>query len=527
MFSLLLLLALCSLVVLANPHPRDQNLVRSSYPYQIVSKPHNTPHFEVVPAFLLGEPVKKSQQPRPYTPVQGRPPSHVETVLKEDVPSQVLLKTEDQDVIDEYIGEVDETSPDQSLPCIGTWCKGYLDLIDSCQKGFFKRRTSVPIGSCLEMSPPVEYPNSMMVVKPAICSDGTLAKLAIYKDRSCNSMIINYQLQENDTDLCLATAFLYRFNLVLGVALSSLKPLCRDSAEYNKSLAANASIELFAASTKPIQSVQEGGCAGPFNNVFLPTDTCLSGDYYLSYNMLIAATPACANGQRPWLLFYNARGCVGTTSYVVGVPSYPPPPNVCLWSAYNAPQARYWSMIWRCGYYLPQPPSYPNPQGAQFHQAAIAPPAPCPDAPKSAVVIPCSPCNGSEVGRNEIIVLPTGDCLVTPGDGIEILSHGVCKNGTRAQWARFEDENCGNGNISAKFGLVDVPDRYQAPDPSRHFDQVKYLDKCISTGIEDGVKIRSVAFWCEGLQSGKENYAGNRDSKLDGVPKVETYHFEM
>jgi hypothetical protein len=144
------------------------------------------------------------------------------------------------------------------------------------------------------------------------------------------------------------------------------------------------------------------------------------------------------------------------------------------------------------------------------------------------VVIPCSPCNGSEVGKNEIIVLPIGDCLVTPGDGIEILSHGVCKNGTRAQWARFEDENCGNGNISTKFGLVDVPDRYQAPDPYRHhFDEAKYLDKCISTGIEDGVKIRSVAFWCEGLQSGKENYAGNRDSKLDSVHKVEIYHLEM
>ena len=510
MFSLLLLLALCSLVVLANPHPRDQNSVRSSYPYQIVLKPRNTPHFEVVPAVLPVEAVKKSQQARPYTPVQSRPPSNVEVGPKEEVLSQVLLKTGDPDVIEEHIREVDEAPLDQSLPCIGPWCKGYLDLIDSCQKGFFKKRTSVPIDSCLEI-PPLSYPNSMMVVKPAICSDGTPAKLAIYKDRSCNSMIINYPLQENDTDLCLATAFLYRFNLGLGVALSSLKPLCRDSAEYNKSLALNGSIELFAASTKPIQSVQEGGCAGPFNNVFLPTDTCLSGDYYLSYNMLIAAIPVCVNGQRPFLLFYNARGCVGTTRYVVGVPSYPP--NTCLWSAYNAPQARYWSMIWRCGYF----PNLPVPQGAQFHQAAVAPPAPCPDAPKSAVVIPCSPCNGSDVGRNEIVVLPTGDCLATPGNGIEILSHGVCKNGTRAQWARFEDENCGNGKISAKFGLVDVPDRYQAPDPSRYFDQAIYLDKCISTGVEDGVKIRSVAFWCKGLQSGKETCAGNRASKLDGV----------
>ena len=52
----------------------------------------------------------------------------------------------------------------------------------------------------------------MMVVKPVICPDGTVAKLAIYKDRSCNAMIINYPLEGNDTDLCLTTAFLYRFN---------------------------------------------------------------------------------------------------------------------------------------------------------------------------------------------------------------------------------------------------------------------------------------------------------------------------
>ena len=121
------------------------------------------------------------------------------------------------------------------------------------------------------------------------------------------------------------------------------------------------------------------------------------------------------------------------------------------------------------------------------------------------MIIPFSPCNGPDVGRNEIVALPTGHCPATPCDEIEIVSHGVCKNGSRAQWGRFEDENCRNDKISAKFGLVDIPDRYQAPDLPRNFDQGTYLDKWISTGIDHRVEIRSIAFWCEQLQSGKES----------------------
>ena len=55
-------------------------------------------------------------------------------------------------------------------------------------------------------------------------------------------------------------------------------------------------------------------------------------------------------------------------------------------------------------------------------------------------------------------------------------------------------ENCGGGTISSRYGLVDIPDRYQPPD--------LYLDECLLTGVEDGEKFRSVAFWCDGLHSG-------------------------
>lgn len=446
-------------------------------------------------------------------------PLSVKIVSTESVPARLSLGKEGSDATASP-GESDpaqfDPAPAQSLPCIGPWCKGRLHLIDTCNKNFFNQRTTVPIDHCFNIPQPYNPQGSVMITKPAICLDGTYAKLAVYEGQGCSSMLINTQLHENDTDLCLST-FGWRWGLQ--TTMTSLKPLCKDSPEYNISLARNASLNLFAASTKPVQNVNEGGCSGTFNSLSLPADTCLSGDYYLSYNMIMAQIPVCANGQHPVLLYYNARGCVGTTRYLSGWGSYAS--TSCLWSAYIYPQARYWSMIWRCGYfpYPPTQPAPPVPQGAKFHQLAIAPPAPCRDAPKSAVVIPCSPCNSSEVSRNEIIVLPTGDCLATPGDGIEILSHGVCENGTRAQWARFEDENCGGGTISSRYGLVDIPDRYQPPDV--------YLDKCLSTGVEDGEKIRSVAFWCDGLRSGNEDYEVGTPSEPYIFPQAKAHHLDM
>ena len=469
--SLSLLLTLCGLAVLANALPRDQIPFGPDYSYPVISNNLDSSGFEtVVPA----QPVK--------------------AVTTESTPARFSLEKEYSDTA---TGSVEsdlapfDPAPAQPPPRIGPWRKGQLYLVDGCSKGVSKQHSTVPIDHCFNILQPFNPQGSVMVTQPALCPDGTYAKLAVYEGQGCSSMVVNTQLYENDTELCISSL---QWKWSVKTTLVSLKPLCKDSPEYNISLAKNATLNLFAASTKPIQSVNEGGCSGPSNIISVPVDTCLSGDYYLSYNMIIAEVPVCANGQKPFLLLYNARGCVGATRYISTWGTYP---SSCLWTSYIYPQSRYWSMIWRCGYFpFPSTPSPVIPQGAGFHQKAIAPPARCPDTPKSAVIIPCSPCNDSEVSRNKIVVLPTGDCLTTPGEGIEILSHGVCENGTRAQWARFEDENCGGGTISARYGLVDIPDQYQPPEV--------YLDKCLSTGIENGRKIRSIAFWCDGLQSGNK-----------------------
>jgi hypothetical protein len=198
--------------------------------------------------------------------------------------------------------------------------------------------------------------------------------------------------------------------------------------------------------------------------------------------MLITEEPVCANGRLPVMIYYQARGCIGKIRYTSGAGS----PLVCIW---NTLQPRYWSTIWRCGF----KPDLWDKQGAEAHQVAIPPPAPWPESPKSAVVIPyLTPmCTWQNVGGNEPIIVPIGNCLATPGYGIQILSIAVCENGTRAQWARFEDVHCGSGTISPKYGLADIADEDQG--------------KGLSTGpVESKEKIRSVAFSCDELRTSKK-----------------------
>jgi hypothetical protein len=488
-----LLLALGSLAVLTKALPRDQIPFGPDYhPYQAIS---NNPESSAFEAVVLTQAAKVVSIESTSTRLSlGKEGSGATTRPAESVPAPFAPVRA------------------QSLPCIEPLLKGQLQIVDGCSKAMFKRRSAVSINHCFDIPRPFEPQGSVLVTQPALCPDGTYAKLIIYEDQGCSSMVANTQLHENDTELCVSS-LKWQWNLKANLA--SLKPVCKDSPEYNISLAKNATLSLFAASTKPIQSVNEGGCSGHSNNVSFPADTCLSGDYYLSYNMIIAEIPVCANGRHPSLLLYNARNCVGTTRYLSTWGGYAP--SSCLWTPYIYPQSRYWSMIWRCGYFPFPPGSSPIiPQGAEFYQKAIAPPAPYPDTPKSAVVIPCSPCNRQEVSRNEIVLLPTGNCLATPGEGIEILSHGVCENGTRAQWARFEDENCGGGNISTRYGLVDIPDQYQPPDV--------YLDKCLSTGVEEGRKIRSVAFWCDGLRSGDKDHKVGPPNEPYISPHVKVHH---
>lgn len=259
----------------------------------------------------------------------------------------------------------------------------------------------------------------------------------------------------------------------------------------NTSQARNATINLFPPSPIAMRTAFSFGCKeSQVNTITLSTDVCLSGDYYLNHNMLIAEAPLCPDGQTPTMSYYPARGCVGVTQFES---TTKPIPEYCLWGGL-AP--KYWSLIFRCD------PDATSAQDADRHQVAIPPPArkPLPykgivrpDGPYDAIMVSHSSCSNHHLtgvwnGARETNV-PVDHCVATAGKSINIKSAAICENGTRAQWARFEDSTCNHGRISTKYGLVDI-----------HDTDVR-VDKCLLTG-NDGSKdkVRSMAFWCDGIK---------------------------
>lgn len=392
-----------------------------------------------------------------------------------------------------YTVEVDRAPP-TPVPAQPVYGRAYLKLAPYCYKGFPWQRIWVPIDKCYKITE-----SYLMIKKTAVCPDGTGAKLAIYDDDECSSMIIITPLQDDMSGSCLQTDVAYSFGLPGGwEKMKSLKVLCRASPEYDKSLAVNATIKLFTASTKSHEPIREDSCTGVFNTVFLPPDSCLSGDYYLSNNFLITQQAICANGRLPVMIYYQARGCAGAMQYTSGGAG----PEMCVWST---TQPRYWSMIWRCE----KKPDVWYSVGGKSHQVAIPPPAPHPDAPRSAMVVPYLSPKCTWQDGNGPITVPVGRCLATPGYGIQVLEIAVCEN-ARAQWARFEDDHCGGGIVSARYGLVDFADRD--------------LGTCLSMGRHDASweNIRSVAFRCNELHHGEKVDAAGISSELYVVPQAKT-----
>ncbi|KAH7403087.1 hypothetical protein BKA64DRAFT_440938 [Cadophora sp. MPI-SDFR-AT-0126] len=270
--------------------------------------------------------------------------------------------------------------------------------------------------------------------------------------------------------------------------------------------ARNATIKLFPASTMGFRPMFSFGCReSTFNTITLETDVCLSGDYYLSHNMLITEAPTCPDGKKPTMTYYHRQGCRGETAYRSdesgrGIPEY------CLWGGHSPKE---WSMIFRCGDDTEDMEDRVSEMESTEtrHQIAVPPPAPEPlhifddvdkTEPKDEPIALEEPtdgvvythlfpeCNGRRVGGHKPMTVPVDRCLTIHGFGIQFKTPAVCSNGTRAKWARFEDSKCGYGEISSTYGLIDIKD--------------SDIMKCLSTGtFGDGEKVSSMSFWCEGF----------------------------
>ncbi|KUJ24622.1 uncharacterized protein LY89DRAFT_713431 [Mollisia scopiformis] len=240
----------------------------------------------------------------------------------------------------------------------------------------------------------------------------------------------------------------------------------------------DATIKLFPPSPLAMRYSFSFGCKeSEFNTITLETDVCLSGDYYLNHNMLISEAPLCKDGSTPTMSYYRARGCVGSPQFES---TTKPIPDYCLWGGI-AP--KYWSLIFRCG------SETSTVQGADKHEVAVPPASRQPTQVYEGILSLCAFERTHRRIRPSRSMVNVDSCIPMNGHNITIKREAVCPNGKRAQWARFETANCNGGHLSQKYGLIDIHDADIG------------VDKCLSSSASaDKDKIRSVAFWCEGIK---------------------------
>jgi hypothetical protein len=290
--------------------------------------------------------------------------------------------------------------------------------------------------------------------------------------------------------------------------------------EKNKTgLGKDATINLYPPSLVQMRMDAGFSCREKdYNTITLATETCLTGNYYPSKNIKILEDPVCDDGSAPFLTYYQQSGCEGKAHYTTDLAKNSLAQS-CLWSGY-APEE--WSMIFRCR------SERASAEGASTYQTATPPPPPPTlphtglstkaDSPSTIhvekssdalVLSHLSPgCTGYTIGGNKPYNLKADkQCATTPGYGIQIQKPAVCANGTRAKWARYEDDKCGHGHFPAKYGLMDIRDAD--------------IGKCLSTGpVSSPTKVRSIAFWCDGLKPQDRKSEDKEDEPKKQKPKA-------
>ncbi|CAG8958924.1 hypothetical protein HYFRA_00012921 [Hymenoscyphus fraxineus] len=108
---------------------------------------------------------------------------------------------------------------------------------------------------------------------------------------------------------------------------------------------------LFPDSTrKPAINAHRPTCnttSTPSNALSLEPETCLSGTYYLWYNLLIDDYPVCKDGSQAVMMYYPRTKCMGDPSFKAARPRQDDDEGgkMCL----SRFPSRFWSLVFRCG----------------------------------------------------------------------------------------------------------------------------------------------------------------------------------
>lgn len=224
----------------------------------------------------------------------------------------------------------------------------------------------------------------------------------------------------------------------------------------------------------------------PFDTLNLSPDVCLSGDYPISQNLEIVNAPVCSDGSTAVYSIFSNRRCTGRPTYgmyggsQIGS-SWPTGPY-------------YWSLIFRCGA-TPYAPVI-----VDVKQIDAEPPTgPTKGTIQQGSFYSCSGTgdgNGVTVQKRQSLVVDT--CHTTRDFGLRIDEVATCKNGTRAQWARFSDDKC--QSPMADDSLIDINDN--------DLRKCKALGDWVTnrpSGRPNSWKVGSMSFYCDGIQEPEDD----------------------
>lgn len=178
----------------------------------------------------------------------------------------------------------------------------------------------------------------------------------------------------------------------------------------------------------------------PSEEVVLPVNTCLWGDYFLVNNFKITQYPICADGSPAVALFYEGTSCTGKPTFRSESNGARGPQGITNRCLFGSSPAR-WSVAFRCG----NPDSQSIAKGS-FRQAI--PPSyetvrrNNPTA-SGGVITPYFSYDCTISTPKQPTFLDADVCLkLEPGHSIHLAQPVVCENNKTALGAIYQDEEC-------------------------------------------------------------------------------------